>query len=160
MSSEDKKYLVDLLAKTHTAIRADLERIDLEIRVYTDPDWQIRDIIGHLATWDRQAVKSLRAFLEGKEFSIPNLDEDAFNEQAVLEQRGMTDEQVFRAWEQAREEFIEVIQTIPLDLFPGDLLYPWGDERGSISQLVEYMSEHDMEHRDEIAEAIQASHAV
>lgn len=37
-----------------------------------------------------------------------------------------------------------------IDLFPGDLLYPWGGERGTIAQLVEFLIDHDAEHRDEI----------
>jgi hypothetical protein len=159
MTSEEKKYLVDLLTKTHTAIRADLEGIDLETRVYADTEWRIRDIIGHIATWDREASKSLHAFSKGTEYSIPDLDEDSFNEQAVLEQRGFTDEEILTEWEQAREEFILAIQDMPLDLFPGDLLFPWGDECGSIAQLAEFLCEHDIEHRDEIAEAILGSHA-
>ena len=43
----------------------------------------------------------------------------------------------------------------PPDQFPGDLLYPWGDERGSIAELVEFIVEHDAEHRDEIVKAVQ-----
>ena len=69
----------------------------------------------------------------------------------------MTAQQVLKDWEQARKDFIEAVQEISLDRFPGDLLYPWGDERGSIVRLVEYMTDHDAEHRDEIVKAIQTS---
>lgn len=158
MTVGEKEYLLDLLAETHSATRATLEGVDPEMRVYTDTGWRIRDIIGHIATWDRQVAKSIRAFREGSEYSIPNLDEDVFNQQAVLEQQELTAEQIFAEWEQARKDFKKAVQEVPLDQFPGDLLYPWGDERGSISQLVEYMSEHDAEHREEIVKAIQASH--
>ena len=68
----------------------------------------------------------------------------------------MTAQQVLKEWEQARKDFIEAVQEISLDRFPGDLLYPWGDERGSIAGLVRYMIDHDIEHRDEIVKAIQA----
>ncbi len=44
---------------------------------------------------------------------------------------------------------------MPSAQYPGDLLYPWGDERGSIAQLVELIVEHDAEHRDEIVKAVQ-----
>jgi hypothetical protein len=158
MTVGEKEYLLDLLTKTHSATRATLEGVDPEMRVYTDTGWRIRDIIGHIATWDRQVAKSILAFMEGSEYSIPNLDENVFNQQAVLEQQELTAQQIFAEWEQAREDFIDAVQEVPLDLFPGDLLYPWGDERGSIAKLVEYMSEHDVEHREEIAKAIQASH--
>ncbi len=69
----------------------------------------------------------------------------------------MTTQQVFEEWEQARQDFIEAVEEIPLDLFPGDVLYPWGDECGTIAYLVEFMVEHDVEHRHEILKAIQTS---
>ncbi len=72
----------------------------------------------------------------------------------------MTAEQVYVECERARQEFKDALNEIPLDLFPGDLLYPWGDERGSIAQLVEYMTDHEAEHRDEIVKAKQASNEV
>lgn len=157
MNAGDKNYLLERLTETHTAIREVLAGADLEIRVYTDSDWGIRDILGHIATWDREVTKSLRAFIAGAEYSIRDLDEDLFNQQAVLAQRELSAQQVYIEWKQARKDFMEVIQAIPLDQFPGDLLYPWGDERGSIKELVEFMIEHDEEHRVEIERAIKKS---
>ena len=157
MTGGDKKHLLKLLTESHSATRATIEGIDPEWRVYTDTGWRIRDIIGHIATWDRQVAKSLRAFQAATEYSITNLDEHTFNEQAVKEQQALTAQQVMKEWEQARKDFIEAVQEISLDRFPGDLLYPWGDERGSIAGLVEYMTDHDAEHRDEIVKAIQTS---
>jgi hypothetical protein len=157
MSVGDKKYLMEKLTEAQSATRAILKGVDLEMRVYTDTDWRIRDILGHIATWDREVTKSLRAFLAGTEYAIPDLDEDEFNQRSVLEQRQLSTQQIQVEWEQARDDFKEAIREIPSDRFPGDLLYPWGDERGSITQLVEYMIDHDDEHRDEIVKAIKAS---
>ena len=154
MTVEDKQRLIDLLADTHSATSMVLEGIDLETRIYSESGWRIRDILGHIAGWDRQAAKSLRAFRDGEDYAIPNFDEDATNEAMVCEQHDWTAEQVFAEWDKAREDFKLAIQEIALDKFPGDLLYPWGDERGSIAQLVEFMTEHDIEHRDEIVKVI------
>ena len=155
MNGDDKKHLLEKITETHSAIRTILEGIDLELRVYADSDWRIRDILGHIATWDREVTKSLRAFLNGTEYFIPDLNEDEteFNQQAVLEQRELSTEQIVSEWEQAREDYKAALNDIPTDQFPGDLLYPWGDERGSIAQLVDYMIEHDEEHRVEIMKA-------
>ena len=71
--------------------------------------------------------------------------------------RTIQTQQIQMEWEQARDDFKEAVREIPSDQFPGDLLYPWGDERGSITQLIEYMIEHDDEHRTEIVKAIQTS---
>jgi len=159
MTVDEKKRLLDLLADAHSALRATVEGVDPELRVHTDTDtgWRIRDILGHIATWDREVAKSIRAFRTGTEYCIPDLDEDVFNHQAALVQRELSAQQAFAEWEQAREDFKAAVQEMPSDQFPGDLLFPWGDERGSIAQIVEYMVEHDTEHRDEIVKAIQAS---
>jgi hypothetical protein len=158
MNVGSKDDLLKKLTDSHSATRTLLEGVDLELRVYSDTDWQIRDILGHIATWDREVSKSLRAFNAGTEYSIPDFDdENDFNVQAVLEQRKLETEQIQVECEQARVDFQDAIRDIPSDQFPGVLLYPWGDERGSIPKLVEYMIEHDGEHRDEIVKAMQAS---
>jgi len=158
METGDKKYLLDKLDTTHSAIQEILEGVDLELQVYVDSGWRIRDILGHIATWDREVTKSLRSFLTESEYVIPDLDEDEsdFNEQAVSEQRELSTQEIVVEWEQALDDFKAALNAIPTDKFPGDLLYPWGDERGSIAQLVEYMIEHDEEHRDEIMKILHA----
>jgi len=157
MTAGDKERLLDLLANAHSILRSTLEGIDPELRVHIDTGWQIRDIIGHIATWDREAAKSIRAFQAGTEYSIPDLDEDVFNQQAASAQRELPIQRLFTELEHARDDFKAAVQEIPPDQFPGELLYPWGDERGSIAHLVEYMVEHDAGHRDEIEKAIRAS---
>jgi hypothetical protein len=159
MNVGEKNNLLERLTEGHSAIRDILKGEDLEMQVYSDTNWRIRDILGHITTWDIEVTKALRAFLAGNEYVIPDLDEDEseFNQQAVLEQRELSTQQIVAEWGQAREDFKAALSDIPMDQFPGDLIYPWGDERGSIALLVEYMIEHDEEHRDEIVEAIQAA---
>lgn len=159
MSVVDRDHLLERLKETHSAIRAILKGVDLEMRVYIETGWRIRDILGHIATWDREVAKSLRAFLAGIDYAIPNVDgdESEFNEQTVAEQRELSTQQIVAEWEQARDDLKVALNEIPMDQFPGDLLYPWGDERGTIVRLVETMIEHDREHHEEIVKAVQAS---
>jgi hypothetical protein len=154
MTTEEKQRLVDLLTESQTAIRNLLEGVDLETRIYSEPSWQIRDILGHIAGWDREAAKSLCAFNVGEDYAISEFDENEFNENVVHGQRSWTVEQVLAEWDLAREDFkAAILEILPIK-FPGDVLYPWGDERGCVAQLVEYMVEHDAEHRDDIGKAL------
>jgi hypothetical protein len=163
MTEKDKSYLIDLQMETHLDLREIVAAADPEMPVYTDADtgasWRIRDILGHIATWDLEVARSLRAYRAGEVYLTPDFDEeeDDFNQQAVAEQRKLSTQELVAEWEQAHEEFKEAVQDIPDDQFPDDLLYPWGDERGTISYLVDYIVEHAVEHRDEIAKAIQHS---
>jgi hypothetical protein len=157
MTASDRERLIDLLSATHSKTYATLKGIDLEMQVYEDGGWRIRDILGHIATWDRQVSLSLRAFSGGTEYAIPEFDEDAFNNEDVRRQNSLTSQQIFEEWESAREVFKDAVREIPQDHFPGDLLYPWGDERGTVVKIVEEMCDHDEEHYSEIVRAIEAS---
>jgi len=157
MSTKEKKYLLDILAEAHLAVRAILDDVDLEMPVYGDTGWRIRDIVGHIATWEREVAKSLRNYQLGSEYLIPDLDkgEVEYNERAVLEQRKLSPQQILKEFEQAYNDFRKAIQELSDDRFPGDMLYRWAHERGSIAKLVEYMIEHTVEHKDEIIKAMQ-----
>jgi hypothetical protein len=161
MTSKDKKYLLGLLSESHSAVREAVSAVDPNIRVYTGDssgtEWRVRDIVAHIATWDSVVAKSLLGYGDGTVYLIPNWDknEDLFNLQAVLEQRELTPQQLYAQWEDSHDEFKTAVQAIPDDQFPGDLLYPWGDERGTIADLVKYMTDHALEHRDEIVGATQ-----
>lgn len=149
--------LVGRLSETHSEIESVIEGADLEVVVYRDTGWTIRDIIGHIAVWDRQVVKSISAYQAGSEYSIPNLDDDAFNQVACIEGRELTAEQIITEWDLSRQSFIEALRGLSPEQLQGELLYPWGDERGDVSLLVKYMTDHDIEHRDEIVQAIRFS---
>ena len=157
MSATEKKRLLDALTKSHLAVRRKLDDIDFELIVYAETGWRVRDIVGHIATWDREVAKSLRAYMAGFEYLTPDLDEEEnqFNEAAVREQQKLTSQQILEEFEKAYDELWVAIADIPSDHFPGELRYPWGDERDSIAQLVEYMIEHAVEHQEEILKTIQ-----
>jgi hypothetical protein len=154
MDKKEHEGLVEQLTESHSVTSKLLQGVNLEKIVYSD--WRIREIIGHLATWDRQVTKSIRAFIQGTEYAIEDLKIDAFNEETTSKQKGLTSQQVYDDWEKARQDFIAAVEEVPPDLFQKDMLYPWGNERGNLSLLVEYMTYHDNEHTTEILKALKA----
>lgn len=157
MSKEDKKQIIESLERAYSTTNELLKDLDLNTLVYSNSNWRIRDILGHISTWNRQSAKSLNAFMLGGEYAIPDLeeDEDDFNEQEVLKQRELSTEKVLSQWHQSYEDFKKIILEIPDDKYPGHLLYPWGGEYGDISNLAKFMTEHDEQHREEILKVIQ-----
>ncbi len=153
MSAKDKDQLVKMLSGSHVETKKMLERIDIETIIYSEGDWRIRDILGHVATWDRECVKSIRAFMEGSEYFIPDHDEDEFNRKDIEKHRKLSDADLITEWEQAREEFKAAVNEIPTEKFDGDFRFPWGDP-GSIANLIDEMVEHEVEHTEEIGKAV------
>jgi uncharacterized damage-inducible protein DinB len=153
MSRTNIPDLVNQLTQSYAATQAMIDKLDLNLVVYADPEWQVRDVAWHLAVWDRQSAKSIQAFVEGSEYVIPNFEEDKFNTSSIQESRSLTPEQFRRQCQQAREEFKQAVALVPAGEESTEFIYPWGDESGDVAQLVSYMVEHDEEHRQEIITA-------
>jgi len=157
MPSSQTSHLADLLEKSYSATQELLSEIDPNLVVFEDPEWQVRDIIWHLAAWDQQVAQSIEAFEFGGQYAIMDFDEDGFNEAAFKEGRELSLDQVYEESLRARKEFQRVVEVFPGDQLEIVFLYPWGDERGDITKLVNYMVEHDAEHRAEISSAAAAA---
>jgi hypothetical protein len=159
MNLEHKEDILQRLSDTHTALKETMEGLDMELVIHDDTDWRIRDIIGHIATWDRVLIHAIQTFLDGSEYVIPGMvgDETDYNAEKVAEQRKLSTPEIFQEWNQAREDFIDVVRQIPPDKFFDELAFPWGDERGSVTLMIEYMIEHDGEHQEEILNAVKRS---
>jgi uncharacterized damage-inducible protein DinB len=151
MPSSQISELTDLLRKSYAETQELLSGTNPNLVVFEDPEWRVRDIIWHLAAWDRQVTQSIEAFEVGGQYSIPDFDEDGFNEAAINEGRELPLDQVLKESHHARTEFQRVVGRFPGDQLETAFLYPWGDERGDIAKLVNYMVEHDAEHRAEIS---------
>ncbi len=159
MSKKDKKHLIDKLVDNHLETQAIMENVDLQSPVYKDSGWRVKDIIGHISAWNQEAAQSLRTHRSGSEYLIPNLDdtEVEYNARAVHQRREMSGQQILTEWQQSSGELKQAIQDMPINMFPGDMLYPWGEERGTIAKLIEFMIEHSVEHRVEIENAVSLS---
>jgi len=152
MTKEIKEKIILRLAETHDSLEKTIEGLDLDLVIHADTDWRIRDILGHIATWDRVLIRAIQSFLAGSEYVIPGMvgDETDYNQEKVLEQRKLPTEEIYQEWNKARNDFINAVQSTPADKFSAELAYPWGDERGSLAVMIEYMVDHDGEHQEEI----------
>jgi hypothetical protein len=153
MTDQDVSRLSGLLAESYASTLSIVEKIGFDLQIYDDPVWRARDVIWHLAVWDRQVTRSIEAFLAGGQYSIPDFDEHAFNDTSLEEGRQLSLEQLQEDAAQARKNFQDAVERFSPHQLQAEFLYPWGDETGVIDQLVHYMVDHDEEHRQELTSA-------
>ena len=156
MTVEIKEDILKRLADTHRDLEEAIDGMDLELVIHPETKWEIRDILGHIATWDRVLIEAINSYLSGSVFIIPDMvgDETDYNETQVVAQRKIATSDLHAEWIQAREDFIETVGIIPPGKFSDQLDFPWGDERGSLELMIEYMVEHNGEHQEEILKAL------
>lgn len=150
MGKAVKQKLLDLLNNTYPSLYNKFVDFDLETVLHQDSGWRGREILSHMGAWNHEVVKTLKGILDKEEYLIPDYDEDEFNHKQVEEQKNLTTASIFENWKHSVKEMILAVENISDDSFPGDFLYPWGDERGDIFGFVKYFIDHDIEHIEEI----------
>lgn len=115
-------------------------------------EWSVRDILAHVAAWDRAQTAAFRDMLNGVRPPLMDLDDEGiqtFNEEHYAELLGATLDEVLAELEAAREELLELLRGID----NAALFAPApGDEHAdaSIAACVQVSAGHDEEHAEMI----------
>jgi uncharacterized protein (TIGR03083 family) len=151
MSQPEKDRLIERLAATRAETVAALKPVNPNIIAHRPSGWLVKDVIGHLAAWDYEAAASLKAFAAGDCFE-PQVDLEAFNQQAYQKRKKLSLTQVLKDFEAAHNDFKSALLSVPPDRLSGPMLFAWG-ATGTVNQMVEGMIIHEEEHRHEIKQA-------
>ncbi len=121
-------------------------------------EWSVRDILAHLAAWDRAQTEGYREMLEGKRPPVLDFDEEAiqaFNEEHHAQTQLASLDEVITELTASRVATLEVLREVDNK----DLFAPApGDEHAdlSIAACVQVTISHDEEHAEMIEEWRQA----
>lgn len=86
--------------------------------------WSVKDLLGHIATWEEESLRALKGLLRGEDVPVyPKAAEiRRFNAREVERRRGKTLEEVREEFLQAHRELMAFLEGLP-----GDLFLPRGD---------------------------------
>jgi hypothetical protein len=79
-------------------------------------DWSVKDLLGHVTTWEEEALKYLPLILKGGKpprYSVTYGGLDAFNAQMTAQKQSLTLTEVLRQLEETHRQLIDYIQTVP-----------------------------------------------
>jgi hypothetical protein len=144
-ADESRQSMLELLDKTRRETRALLSSVDPERVIHQDEQgWRVRDILGHLAVWNAEAARSLRAHAQGGEYCCLDSEDlyDDYNEPAAAQRKAWTMEQVWAEYEAAHDELRKSAEALPADKWEAEMLYPW-NERGTPARLIRVMMNHE-----------------
>ena len=114
--------------------------------------WSVRDILAHLAAWDRETTEMFRGMLQGERPPFLDMDEDgieAFNLERHSSTAGGSVAEAVSDLIAAREELVELLREVD----NAKLFAPApGDEHAdlSIAACISATADHDEEHAEMI----------
>jgi hypothetical protein len=156
-TEETCQQMLSLLEKTHRETRALLSSLDPERTIHTDERaWRVRDILGHLGVWNWEAVRSLKAYAEGGEYTcIPSAAKYYdYNGPAADERKAWSIDQVWAEYDAAHDQLKLIVASLPAEKWSGEMVYPW-NERGTVERFIKVMMDHEkVDHCDLVARVI------
>jgi uncharacterized damage-inducible protein DinB/predicted RNase H-like HicB family nuclease len=113
-------------------------------------DWTARDLLAHIAAWDRWALQEMQRMLSGDPPDLTTArDEDAFNAAAVATWRGRALDEVLAELQTARASWVTWLENLPEEMFFQRRLFQ--EENWSFPGWLRVYWEHDAEHAAQIA---------
>jgi hypothetical protein len=141
-----RRVLDDSREKTRLALKG----MDGEKVIYAESGWRLKDIIAHLMAWELEVTTSIRAYNDGKEYTIPNFtSDDDFNETLFERYYAAPFAQIQADWGGARAGLISAMWAIPEARFGGQIMCPW-KLYSPIGGIVRDMVNHEAEHLKDI----------
>ncbi len=153
---EKRRAALEQLDCTRRDTRALFRRLDPELVVHDDERaWRVRDVLGHVAAWNAEAARSVEAYADGGQYIAVSSEAeyDDYNGPAADERRKWAIEEVWTEYEVAHDELRKAVETLPVEKWGGEMVYPW-NQRGTVEDLVKIMMRHEaVSHGERVAEA-------
>lgn len=156
-SRPERDPWVEQLERARRETNAALEGADWAGMVDPRTGWRVQDVVGHIAAWEVEMNRSLRAHAGGGEYTIQHIQSwmDRWNAEQIEMRKTWGVDQVRAEFDAARGEFIAFLRALPDERLVEPILTPW-DVRGSLRYAIEVMLAHEAEHRRAIQRALAA----
>lgn len=107
-------------------------------------DWSLKDIVGHIASWEAEVVTALRDLADGHHPAILDIDDlDRWNQDHVERKRSLHFWDLLDQLRASRERLKDSLATIPDEVL--------ADEQSQERHLLDGLADHDRAHWHEIA---------
>lgn len=118
-------------------------------------EWSVKDVLAHIATWERRCVNWIQAGLRGERPDKPEKgytweELDTLNEKTFLGNRERTLDDVQADSHLAYQQLLEQVQALSEDDITNPQRFPWTDGRGLIPFIAANSYEHYQEHFEQI----------
>ena len=114
--------------------------------------WTVKDLIGHVTTWEAEAMKSLRLYLSGHELKVLKWpDVDALNARTVEYKRATPQAELLDNFEKTHQRLVQFVK----EMSEEDLTVPEVERRIRIDTFAHYA-----EHTEHISRWLKTSHEI
>jgi len=108
--------------------------------------WTIKDVLGHLTSWEEALLKPLRSYADGGPFDGQVIEEYlTWNDEQAAHKKGLSLDTILDELTSVREKLIAMATRLSDRQYEQQVTFPWG-ERGTVDKALHGLSLHEREH--------------
>ncbi len=149
-----KKELLEAMRTSRQAVKEQLSALQPAdfLNPELDNGWTLKDLLAHLAAWQRFTILRLEAARSGKTPDMPPLhtdaDVDVFNAQVYAENQHRPLPEVLEEFDAAFKALVALVEALDEAFIQGDLPQEWFGERPVHLIIAANAHWHEAEHFD------------
>jgi len=144
----DKEKALTKLAESRQALRQATQGLSEEemTQVQVEGVWTIKDMVGHVTSWEQAILEPLRRYAEGNPFEVEVIaDYLAWNDEQAARKQAIPLAAILDESDAVRQELVEVAGRLSAEQWEQAVLFPWGRE-GTVAEGLAGLAGHEAEH--------------
>jgi uncharacterized damage-inducible protein DinB len=136
------------LAESRRALHQAIEGLGEEevTQIQVEGVWTIKDILGHIASWEETCLEPFRRYANGGPFEVQVIEDYmAWNDEQAARKRDIPLEVILGELATVRQGLVEAANRLSARQWEQRVPFSWGGE-GTIAETLDVFYRHELEH--------------
>jgi uncharacterized damage-inducible protein DinB len=136
------------LAESRRALLHAIEGLGEEemTQVEIEGVWTIKDVLGHITSWEEICLEPLRRYADGGPFEVKVIEDYlAWNDEQAARKRDVPLDLILDELATVRQELVYTARRLSAGQWEQWVPYAWGGE-GTVADALDGLCEHELEH--------------
>jgi uncharacterized damage-inducible protein DinB len=143
-----KEETLARLAESRQTLHQAIEGLSEEemTQVQVEGVWTIKDVLGHIASWEETCLEPLRRYADGGRFEVEVIkDYMAWNDEQAARKRDISLDVILDELAAVRQGLVEAASRLSAGQWKQRVPFSWGGE-GTIAEVLDVFYQHELEH--------------
>jgi len=108
--------------------------------------WTIKDVLGHIASWEETCLEPLRRYADGSPFEVQVIEDYmAWNDEQAARKRDVPLDAILDELATIRQGLVEAASRLSARQWKERVPFSWGGQ-GTIAEVLDVFYQHELEH--------------
>jgi len=136
------------LAESRRALHQAIQGLSEEemTRVQVEGVWTIKDVLGHIASWEETCMEPLRCYADGGPFEVEAIEDyTTWNDEQSARKQDVPLDVILDELAAIRQALVAAASRLSAEQWEQQVPFSWGGE-GTIAEMLDVFYRHELEH--------------